>query len=58
MGRSWRGRWARRLRPSTIRIQAEVEKLAHEVLISTDAAAMKAHELKFDFILISIPECL
>lgn len=37
--------------------QAEAEKLgAHEVLISTDAAAMKAHELKFDFILITIPD--
>jgi uncharacterized zinc-type alcohol dehydrogenase-like protein len=29
---------------------------AHEVLISTDADAMKAHELKFDFILITIPD--
>ena len=37
--------------------QAEAEKLgAHEVLISSDAAAMKAHELKFDFILITIPD--
>ncbi|MGI4761372.1 MAG: NAD(P)-dependent alcohol dehydrogenase [Janthinobacterium lividum] len=29
---------------------------AHEVLISTDAASMKAHELKYDFILITIPD--
>ena len=29
---------------------------AHEVLISTDAAAMKAHELQYDFILITIPD--
>ncbi|MBC6696918.1 NAD(P)-dependent alcohol dehydrogenase [Hymenobacter sp. BT190] len=29
---------------------------AHEVLLSTDADAMKAHELKFDFILITIPD--
>ena len=37
--------------------QAAAEKLgAHEVLISTDAAAMKAHELKFDFIIITIPD--
>ncbi|QDA62353.1 NAD(P)-dependent alcohol dehydrogenase [Hymenobacter jejuensis] len=37
--------------------QADAEKLgAHEVLISSDAAAMKAHELKFDFILITIPD--
>lgn len=37
--------------------QAAAEQLgAHEVLISTDAAAMKAHELKFDFILITIPD--
>ncbi|SNR96366.1 NAD(P)-dependent alcohol dehydrogenase [Hymenobacter mucosus] len=37
--------------------QAAAEKLgAHEVLLSTDADAMKAHELKFDFILITIPD--
>ena len=37
--------------------QAAAEKLgAHGVLISTDAAAMKAHELKFDFIIITIPD--
>ena len=37
--------------------QAAAEKLgAHELLISTDAAAMKAHELKFDFIIITIPD--
>ncbi|WP_277881565.1 NAD(P)-dependent alcohol dehydrogenase [Hymenobacter cyanobacteriorum] len=37
--------------------QAAAEQLgAHEVLISSDAAAMKAHELKFDFILITIPD--
>jgi uncharacterized zinc-type alcohol dehydrogenase-like protein len=37
--------------------QADAEKLgAHEVLISSDSAAMKAHELKFDFILITIPD--
>ena len=37
--------------------QAAAEKLgAHEVLISTDAAAMKTHELKFDFIIITIPD--
>ena len=36
---------------------ADAERLgAHEVLISSDAAAMKAHELKFDFILITIPD--
>jgi len=29
---------------------------AHEVLISTDAESMKAHELKYDFILITIPD--
>ena len=29
---------------------------AHEVLISTDSASMKVHELKFDFILITIPD--
>ncbi|TDN35851.1 NAD(P)-dependent alcohol dehydrogenase [Hymenobacter sp. UV11] len=29
---------------------------AHEVLISTDADSMKAHELKYDFILITIPD--
>ncbi|MDO7853603.1 NAD(P)-dependent alcohol dehydrogenase [Hymenobacter convexus] len=37
--------------------QADAERLgAHEVLISSDSAAMKAHELKFDFILITIPD--
>jgi uncharacterized zinc-type alcohol dehydrogenase-like protein len=37
--------------------QADAEKLgAHEVLISTDSDAMTAHELKFDFILITIPD--
>ncbi|RZL16322.1 MAG: NAD(P)-dependent alcohol dehydrogenase [Hymenobacter sp.] len=37
--------------------QEAAEQLgAHEVLISTDADAMKAHELKFDFILITIPD--
>ena len=37
--------------------QAEAEKLgAHEVLISSDSKAMEAHELKFDFILITIPD--
>ncbi len=37
--------------------QEAAEQLgAHEVLISTDAEAMKAHELKFDFILITIPD--
>lgn len=37
--------------------RAAAEQLgAHEVLISTDSAAMKAHELKFDFILITIPD--
>ncbi|MBF9223158.1 NAD(P)-dependent alcohol dehydrogenase [Hymenobacter ruricola] len=37
--------------------QADAEKLgAHEVLISSDTAAMEAHELKFDFILITIPD--
>ncbi|MFD2718044.1 NAD(P)-dependent alcohol dehydrogenase [Hymenobacter monticola] len=37
--------------------QADAERLgAHEVLISSDAAAMKAHELKYDFILITIPD--
>jgi uncharacterized zinc-type alcohol dehydrogenase-like protein len=29
---------------------------AHEVLISSDAAAMKAHEAQYDFILLTIPE--
>lgn len=29
---------------------------AHEVLISTDSDSMKAHELKYDFILITIPD--
>jgi len=29
---------------------------AHEVLISTDADSMKTHELKYDFILITIPD--
>ena len=37
--------------------QAEAEKLgAHDVLISTDSKAMAAHELKFDFIIITIPD--
>ena len=37
--------------------QAEAEKLgAHDVLISTDSKAMEAHELKFDFIIITIPD--
>jgi uncharacterized zinc-type alcohol dehydrogenase-like protein len=37
--------------------QADAERLgAHEVLISSDSAAMKAHELKYDFILITIPD--
>ncbi|MBJ6111016.1 NAD(P)-dependent alcohol dehydrogenase [Hymenobacter sp. BT523] len=37
--------------------QADAEKLgAHEVLISSDSKAMEAHELKFDFILITIPD--
>jgi uncharacterized zinc-type alcohol dehydrogenase-like protein len=37
--------------------RAAAEQLgAHEVLISTDTDAMKAHELKFDFILITIPD--
>lgn len=37
--------------------RAAAEQLgAHEVLISSDSAAMKAHELKFDFILITIPD--
>ena len=37
--------------------QADAERLgAHEVLISSDSDAMKAHELKFDFILITIPD--
>ena len=37
--------------------QAAAERLgAHEVLISSDMAAMKAHELKFDFIIITIPD--
>jgi uncharacterized zinc-type alcohol dehydrogenase-like protein len=37
--------------------RAAAEQLgAHEVLISTDSDAMKAHELKFDFILITIPD--
>lgn len=37
--------------------QAEAEKLgAHDVLISTDSKAMVAHELKFDFIIITIPD--
>ena len=37
--------------------QAEAQKLgAHEVLISSDSKAMEAHELKFDFILITIPD--
>jgi uncharacterized zinc-type alcohol dehydrogenase-like protein len=37
--------------------QADAEQLgAHGVLISTDSAAMKAHELKYDFILITIPD--
>lgn len=37
--------------------QADAEQLgAHEVLISSDAKAMEAHELKFDFILITIPD--
>ncbi len=37
--------------------RADAERLgAHEVLVSSDAAAMKAHELKFDFILITIPD--
>ena len=37
--------------------QAEAEKLgAHDVLISSDAKAMAAHELAFDFILITIPD--
>ena len=37
--------------------QAEAEKLgAHDVLISTDSKAMEAHEMKFDFIIITIPD--
>lgn len=37
--------------------QADAEKLgAHEVLISSDAKAMEAHERQFDFILITIPD--
>jgi uncharacterized zinc-type alcohol dehydrogenase-like protein len=37
--------------------QADAEKLgAHEVLLSTDTKAMAAHELQFDFILITIPD--
>ncbi|SFQ53569.1 NAD(P)-dependent alcohol dehydrogenase [Hymenobacter arizonensis] len=37
--------------------QADAEKLgAHEVLISSDSEAMEAHELQFDFILITIPD--
>ena len=37
--------------------QAEAEQLgAHEVLISSDRKAMEAHELQFDFILITIPD--
>lgn len=36
--------------------QAESEKLgAHDVLISTDLKAMEAHEMKFDFSIITIP---
>ncbi len=37
--------------------QAEAKKLgAHEVLISSDKKAMEAHELQFDFMLITIPD--
>ena len=37
--------------------QAEAEKLgAHDVLISTDSKAMEAYEMKFDFIIITIPD--
>ncbi len=37
--------------------QAAAEQLgAHEVLISSDSAAMKKHELAFDFVLITIPD--
>ncbi len=37
--------------------QAAAEQLgAHEVLISTDSDAMKQHELRYDFILITIPD--
>ena len=37
--------------------QADAEQLgAHEVLISSDTKAMEAHELQFDFILITIPD--
>lgn len=37
--------------------RAAAEQLgAHEVLISSDSAAMKAHEAQYDFILLTIPE--
>jgi len=37
--------------------RVETEQLgAHEVLISTDSNAMEAHELEFDFILITVPD--
>ena len=37
--------------------QAEAEQLgAHEVLISTDSKTREAHELKFNFILITVPD--
>ena len=37
--------------------QAEAEQLgAHEELISTDSKTMEAHELKFNFILTTVPD--
>ena len=36
--------------------EAAMQLGAHEVLVSSDAAALKAHELAFDFILITIPD--